>query len=128
MEEKIQAVLQRHRLVRFAILFGSFAKGRARASSDVDIAIAGLRPLGLLERLKLSASLSKALGREIDVIDLLAVHGVIYQQAMTQGKILIDRDKLLHARLLKKLWYEEADMMPNIRYVLKKRRERFLGD
>ncbi len=38
----ILAVLQRHREIRRAILYGSRAKGTAVASSDIDLALEGI--------------------------------------------------------------------------------------
>lgn len=62
----IANVLQAHREVSLAILFGSIAKNRARAGSDVDVAVAG-RDVRVLE---LIADLSAAFGREVDVVRL----------------------------------------------------------
>ena len=54
--------------VRKAVLFGSYAKGRAEGSSDIDLLVdSGLKGLaffGLLE------DISSALDREVDLIDL----------------------------------------------------------
>jgi predicted nucleotidyltransferase len=49
-----------------ALLFGSFARGRAQADSDVDVAIRGSG----LDLLALAADLSAAVRREVDVVDL----------------------------------------------------------
>ena len=52
--------------VRLALVFGSRAKGAARPTSDVDVAVhaPGVDPLGL------AADLSRATGLEVDLVDL----------------------------------------------------------
>ena len=52
--------------VRFALVFGSQARGTARAVSDVDVAIAGHG----VDRFALGATLAEALDREVDVVAL----------------------------------------------------------
>lgn len=54
-------------------VFGSFARGEAKPSSDIDLLIAlrpaGSRPiLGLFELIKLQQTLEKKLGREVDLV------------------------------------------------------------
>jgi predicted nucleotidyltransferase len=51
--------------IAVALLFGSRARGDHRADSDVDVAV-----LGDVDRLALSAELSRATGHEVDVVDL----------------------------------------------------------
>lgn len=54
--------------VEFAYLFGSYAKGKASESSDIDILIStsvtGMRFFGLIERLR------ETLGKKIDLLDM----------------------------------------------------------
>jgi predicted nucleotidyltransferase len=52
--------------VRVAILFGSHARGTARADSDVDIAVDAPG----VDVLSLGAALSRALEREVDIVPL----------------------------------------------------------
>lgn len=52
--------------MRFAVLFGSFARGSANDDSDIDLAV----DLGGEDDLALARDLSLALGREIDVVDV----------------------------------------------------------
>jgi predicted nucleotidyltransferase len=112
--------------VDFAAVYGSCANGSSNAHSDVDIAVAGAAALDLEQRTRLSARLSTRLGREVDVIDLRSVTGVILQQALCSGKVLFTRDTQLYAALMKKLLYNQADMMPYYRRILDERRRRFL--
>jgi predicted nucleotidyltransferase len=53
--------------VREAYLFGSVARGEARATSDVDIAVAGCPPDALY---RLGSKLERVIGVTLDLVDL----------------------------------------------------------
>lgn len=57
--------------IRFAYLFGSRATGHARDGSDADIAVMPSRPLGLLERERLTLGLARAF--EVPDVDLVSL-------------------------------------------------------
>ncbi|MFU8833626.1 MAG: nucleotidyltransferase domain-containing protein, partial [Wenzhouxiangella sp.] len=52
--------------LRLAIVYGSLAKGRARSGSDLDIAIAGAKPLDADRKMALIRGLAGICGRTID--------------------------------------------------------------
>jgi len=109
--------------LKVALLFGSAAAGRMTSASDVDVAVAADRPLPINDRFSVQAALSRELKREVDVVDLHKVSGVILAEAMTKGKaVLKDRD--VYAALIRKMWYNQADMMPLVRMILERRRRR----
>lgn len=64
--EPLRRALHGRKDVRLALLFGSQARGRARAGSDADVAV--LAPGADL--LSLAADLSLAAGMEVDVVSL----------------------------------------------------------
>ena len=94
--------------------------------SDVDIAVAGGRVFSAEEKVRLSQALSHALKREVDLVDLQAISGLILQQALCRGLIVKNDDHALYAGLLKRLWYNQADMMPYVRRILEQRRDSWL--
>jgi predicted nucleotidyltransferase len=124
--EKIIEVLEGFPQVLFSTLFGSAAKGRMTVGSDVDIAVAACEALSIESRGELASALSLGLGREVDLIDLQAVSGLILEQALCTGKIVKNADHDLYARLLKRLWYNQADMMPYYRRILEQRNSQWL--
>jgi predicted nucleotidyltransferase len=65
--EALRKALHGRQDIRLALLFGSRARGRARPDSDADVAVLGVRGLGLLE---LAADLSAAARVEVDVLSL----------------------------------------------------------
>jgi len=113
--------------IRLCLLYGSAASGRLHPQSDIDIAVAGDRPIPQDTLAELQLQLSEALGREADVLDLRNVEGLILRQVLTRGVRLKNQDPQLLASLIRRMWYFEADMMPNIRLILQRRAERFAG-
>jgi predicted nucleotidyltransferase len=64
--ERLRDALRGRSEVRLAVLFGSQARGGARADSDVDVAVIapGVDPLSL------AAELSRQLGQEVEIVSL----------------------------------------------------------
>jgi predicted nucleotidyltransferase len=70
MSETVAAVLDRHPNIGVALIFGSLARNAANAGSDLDLAVAGRRPLDATEKVRLIEELALATGRPVDLIDL----------------------------------------------------------
>jgi len=124
---RIQKILAAYPEILIAILFGSAGKGRLTAGSDIDIAVAAGHPLSYEQKNELHRALSRALPYEVDLIDLQSVSGVILQQALCTGVIVQKKSPAHLAALLKKMWFNQADMMPYTRLILKKHSERFVN-
>jgi predicted nucleotidyltransferase len=126
-EDLISAVthiLQEHADVKVAFLFGSLASGRVRPDSDIDLGVASDAPLSPGRKLQLMDELAIATGRTIDLVDLTTASFTLLGQAL-KGRRLLVRDTGIYAAILRKLWYDVADIKPNYDYVLQRRRERF---
>ena len=54
-------------------IYGSFAHGRARRDSDLDIAILPDRPIDAWERLERAQDVAERVHREVDLVDLRTV-------------------------------------------------------
>ena len=121
-------VLEQFPEVKVASLFGSAARSQLTSRSDIDVAVAAETRLSLETRLAMAVQLSKALHREVDLIDLQDVAGEILQQSLCQGINLLQKDAGLYARPMQRLWFDQADMMPYRRRILAERRRRFLND
>jgi predicted nucleotidyltransferase len=85
--------------VRFALLFGSRASGRARADSDWDVAIHLDPALERDERARVRARLIAALEPRdrVDVVLLEEAPALLGHRAL-QGRILLMRDRELYSR------------------------------
>ena len=125
-EDACNNELKDHPGVQFCSVFGSFASGKSQENSDIDVAIAGNRKLSCSEKMSIISRLSGRLNRPIDIVDLQSVSGTILHQAVTKGRHVFIKDTRLYAGIIKRMLYNQADMMPNYNMILRKRREEFL--
>lgn len=128
-DDRIRSVLGAHREVRLAMLFGSFADPRRPPGyeSDIDIAVAGERPLSSGQIHALIEKLALATARPVDMIDLQCAAGVVLRRALTAGRLLLCHDRRLYAELIKRMVFEEADFEPYRRRILEDRRRAWIG-
>ena len=105
-------ILRRHEIVDLGIVFGSVASGRETEASDLDMAVAASRPLTVQEKIGLIEELAMACGRPVDLVDLNRETGLILHQALTRGTVLVNQNPVLYARLMLRMLYDQADMMP----------------
>ena len=88
--EDVRRVLQAGPPLRLAVLFGSFARQRARADSDLDIAILPRdESLSLHAELDLAAQLSLATRREVDLVRLDQATMLLRWEVAKDGILLI---------------------------------------
>lgn len=95
-ETQAQRVLAAtHEPLICAYLYGSHARGTGTAESDVDIAVllsadAGERGLlGPLPRLR--GALERALGRDVDLVDMRSAPVDLIHRILAEGALLVDR-------------------------------------
>ena len=122
----VRDVLLRQPDIELALVFGSLAQGRQTRASDIDVAIAAREPIDSQRRLALTDAIASAAGRPVDLVDLHRAGPLVLTQALTRGKRILKRDSNVLARLLVKMWYLNADLMPLVRMIQDTRRKRFL--
>jgi predicted nucleotidyltransferase len=84
-----EAVLAAEPRLRAAIVFGSVARGKASAASDVDIAVVGSD----IDTLALGAALSQLVGRDVDVVEVSFESPIPLLRALLRdGRILYERN------------------------------------
>lgn len=86
----VQRVRQALPDVQAIYLFGSQASGRAREQSDIDIAVLPADKLDAIARWELAELLARQLGRDIDLVDLLAASTVMRMEIIRNGKLLFE--------------------------------------
>ena len=123
----IERLLARYLSITLAVLFGSMATARARFDSDLDLAVSATTPLTIQSRMNLIEDLALAFGRPVDLIDLDQLHGPLLHQILTQGQLMLCRDRTRYAELLLRMVYDEADFMPYYRRILADRRKAWIG-
>lgn len=124
LEIKILEIISNFPDILFCSLYGSGAKNKMTPKSDIDIAVAKNIPFSPEELVDISLKLSGICQREIDIVDIQKASGVILQEVLCNGKILLKKSPELYASLIRKMWYNQADVMPNIRLILNKRLKR----
>jgi predicted nucleotidyltransferase len=113
--------------IKICFLYGSYANGKNTSASDIDIAIASDGILSHEKITDIAGRITKLTGREIDMIDLHAVHGEILRQIISRGKPVFIKDKNMYAGLINRMLLNQEDMMPNYNMILSRRREAFIN-
>jgi hypothetical protein len=87
-QKQILPILKRAGVLRSS-LFGSVARGDAKANSDVDLLVSMKRSADLLDFVRLKSTLEEALQRKVDLVTYGNLSPFIRQQvAKEQIKIL----------------------------------------
>lgn len=91
----LRAALRTEHNVRFALLFGSVARGTAAPGSDVDVLVA-LRDPDLERVVELATKLTAATGRGVDVVRLEDAESEpsFLADVIADGRVLVDREGL----------------------------------
>lgn len=89
---KLRAALRTEPNVRFALLFGSAARGDDNAESDVDLLVE-MREPALVRRIDLEMKLEGLLEREVQAIPLeeAASNPLLLADAAREGRVIVDR-------------------------------------
>lgn len=66
-------------------IYGSYAQGRARRDSDLDIAILPDRPIDAWERIERSQDVASGVHRELDLVDLGTVSDLLRYEVVAHG-------------------------------------------
>jgi len=89
LEERLASLLRAAGAI-YATLFGSLARGEARADSDIDVAVSFGKPMSSDLRMALTGIVADAAGRSVDLVDLEAAGGLILARALGGREILCD--------------------------------------
>ncbi len=89
----LRAVLRTEKNVRFALLFGSAARGTDTTASDVDVLVQ-MRESSLERIVDLGAKLSAMVGRRVDVVRLedMECEPSLLADLIAEGRVLVDRE------------------------------------
>lgn len=126
-DKKFLARLANRPELRLAVVFGSCTRGAQRFESDLDVGVAGPRPLTIDERGRLTEELAEATERPVDILDLQTAGIPVLTQVLTTGRIIFCDDEVLYVTLLKRMVFEQADFMPLRARLLRERRQAWIG-
>ena len=111
--------------IRLALLFGSRASGRARADSDVDLAVLADAPLGAERRASIIAALALATGVPVDLVDIYHAPEPVLGEALKGVRLL--GDAAVHAQLVTRHVLNAADFLPLRERILSERCTAWIG-
>jgi hypothetical protein len=79
--------------VRFALLFGSTARGEDTETSDVDLLVE-MRDFSLVRLIDLELKLVPLLGRNVDLLSLTDAESnpLLFADALREGRVIVDRE------------------------------------
>ena len=123
--EDLTQWLQSQPDLRLAILFGSLARGTARADSDIDIAVLAKRPLDAERKMALIEGIANLTGRPVDLVDLARI-GEPLRGEVLKGQRLFGSDADFAEQVLRHI-YDNEDFVPIQRRLLAERRKQWLG-
>lgn len=86
-KKKIAPVLKKNG-VSYCAVFGSFARGEQKATSDVDLLVKFSKPIGLFKFAGLERELSKVLGRDVDITTVNSLHPIVKKNISRDFKIV----------------------------------------
>lgn len=99
--------------LRLALLFGSAAKGKLRADSDLDVGIVPADPaLSLRGELELAARLGRATGREVDIVRLDEAPAILRFEVARDHILLAADPPAALPRFLAEAALDHAEMKP----------------
>lgn len=114
--------------IDIVLIYGSCAREEMNEMSDVDIAVHSINGAIDDERLvKMSLSISDALHKEVDLVDLSSVEGLFLYEIMT-GSVRIKFDLLPYMRLYMEALYFYEDFLPIQRRVKESIIRRFIDE
>lgn len=88
-KKKVLPILKRHEVKRAAI-FGSIARGDAKANSDVDLLIEyKSEDKSLFDLVDLKAELEKTLGRKVDIVTYNSIYWRLREQILAQQVVIL---------------------------------------
>lgn len=124
--EKIRDYFSSDPNVVAVYLFGSQARGRAKASSDIDLAVLLAEKPDFDYRLKAMDELSALLQKPVDVVILDQCGLIMQRQVLKYGILLFERDsrKRKAFEILSRKMY--LDFLPAHRLYVSKMEERIL--
>lgn len=100
--EELKHFLENDPNVVFAVIFGSYATGKHKRDSDIDIGIYFAEPPEGLDLLDLIHRLSELTGRDADVVVLNKASAFLRHQTMKSRIALIIKDRTIYRRFREK--------------------------
>lgn len=89
-KRKIVPILKKQGVLK-AALFGSFARGKANKSSDVDLLVKLKKDKSLLDLVELKIELEEILDRKVDLVTYNSLHPLLKKIVLNEQKIIYEK-------------------------------------
>jgi predicted nucleotidyltransferase len=114
--EPLRDALEAQPAVRLAVVFGSAARGRERAKSDLDLALR-LEPSTAATRREALAAAGRAARRDIHLVELDETPPLLGFQIARDGVLLVEREPWAWARFKAHAMVEWWEWAPSARKI-----------
>ncbi len=108
----IQPIILEETAIDLCVLYGSAARDKLTSESDIDLAVGNASGISYEERLDLSVRLTLLTGREVSIIDISTLQGIILQEVLVKGVTLKNRIPHFKAHLLSQMYEFSEDILP----------------
>lgn len=89
-KKKITPIFRRRDVIKAAI-FGSFARGEEKKSSDVDVLVEFQGKKSLLDLVKLQFELEDKLNRKVDLLTYNSIHPLLRDIVLKEQKVIYEK-------------------------------------
>ncbi len=89
-KNKAMPVLKRQGVTKAAV-FGSFARGEEKKSSDIDVLVKLSKNKTLLDLIGLKLELEEKLGRKVDIVEYAALNPHLKKNILNEQKIIYEK-------------------------------------
>jgi predicted nucleotidyltransferase len=113
--------------IRFAVVFGSMARGTETPDSDLDVAVQADRPLTPEQRISITEALALVFNRPIDLIDVRTVGQPLLYQIIAGG-IQVLGARHFWGDLIYRSIMENEDFVPYQKRILEGRRREWISN
>jgi predicted nucleotidyltransferase len=107
---KSKDILMEYENIIFAYIFGSYAQGKIRSDSDIDIAIYLENSIDMETYFEIKISLMEACKREIDLVILNDATPLLKYEIYRNNILLFTRDKTEETNYKVKVLFEYNDI------------------
>ena len=125
---KISPLIVNDDSLDLCILYGSAALDRLSSNSDIDIAVGSEKSLSNDYCIELSRKLSLITDREVSIINIEKIEGIILQEVLVKGITLKNSVSNYKAGFLSKRYEYTEDILPYQMMGINKKVNNFLND
>jgi uncharacterized protein len=110
--QTLTSIAENDPAIELCIIYGSAAADTLTRRSDIDIAVGAEKGLSVQQCIELSRTMTLAVDREVSVIDIKKMEGVILQEVLAKGLTLKNTNVNFKAEFIMKMYGFNEDVLP----------------